>query len=283
MKKRVASAILACGIAALASCSREARVYSTWASLGQPPPRTRPIAAESVPPAMIRPWAGTVSHHSLAEAQIDGWFSLLAARRKVATFYIVCPSHWGLSTEDYSITDGSWRIAGRLVASDIQKSRSLARALGVELEPTVFDPEHGIAALMPALARHFPHARVVAVACRGEPPLDQPLAQRLYRALEPAFDDAGRQRDFLVISTDFSHHSDRAATDARDARSRLFFASPSESSWILAGCDNRPGMYLLAKLLPPGSAASILFHCDSYELSGEGPDDITSYFFSYFW
>lgn len=278
-----AAALAACGALALAGCPREARRYSTWASLGERPVETEPLPVESLPPAGARPWAGTVSHHLLADAQIDRWFSELAARRRVEVFYVLSPSHWGLSTQVYSLTDGSWRVPGGLVQSDRGRARALAARLGVELEPRVFDPEHGVSTLAPYIARHFPGARIVAIAYRGSPPLDQPMAERLARALAPAFSGEGRGGNFLLVSTDFSHHGDPRQTAARDARSRAFFDAPSLSTWILAGCDNRPGIYVLARLLGSKPRASVLYHCDSFALSGRGREDITSYFFSYFW
>jgi MEMO1 family protein len=275
--------IAACEIMLIAGCSSGVRTYSTWASLGERPRATKFIPIESLPPDDARPWGGTVSHHFLANAQIDRWFSELAARRGVELFYILSPSHWGLSTQDYSITDGSWRVPGGLVASNRHRARALAAELGVALEPTVFDPEHGVSALVPYIAKYFPGARVVAVAYRGEPPLDQPMAKRLALALAPAFAGSAQDRNFLLVSADFSHHGDIAATMAKDGRSRGFFESPSDATWILAGCDNRPGIYALASLLGPKTRSAVLYHCDSFALTGQGEDDITSYFFSYFW
>lgn len=283
MKPRHRLAIAACGILLLAGCSSGVRLYSTWASLGEKPMRTRPVPAEILPPAGARPWGGTVSHHLLADAQIEAWFSELAARRKIELFYILSPSHWGLSTQDYSITDGSWRVPGGLVASDRARARALAKELGVQLEPRVFDPEHGVSALVPYIAKHFPGARIVAIAYRGEAPVNQPKAERLASALAPRLSGSAGDKSFLLVSTDFSHHGDAVQTRAKDERSRLFFESPSAATWILAGCDNRPGIYVLASLLGPETRCAVLYHCDSYMLSGRGADDITSYFFSYFW
>jgi len=264
-------------------CGGRSRVYSTWASLNTPIGQTKPVAVEAFPPAEARPWAGTVSHHLLASVQIDRWFAELAIRRKVERFFVLSPSHWGLSTQEYSITDGSWRVASGFVDSDASRAKALARALGVSLERGIFDPEHGISTLAPFIKKYFPKAKVVAVAYRGEPPLDQPMAARLSEALSEAFSEQGRKENFLLISTDFSHHGDRGATKAHDDRSRLFFASPSALTWILVGCDNRPGIYALAHFLDPGTRDAVLFHCDSLELSGLEADNITSYFFSYFW
>lgn len=267
----------------LASCSREIRLYSTWDSLGQNPGKTNQTVVEALPPIRARPWGGTVSHHLLANTQIDRWFAELSSRRTVSCFYILSPSHWGLSTQMYSITDGSWRIKGELVESDRPRARALAKTLDVKLEPSVFDPEHGISTLIPYIAKYFPKAKVVAIAYRGEPPLDQPMAERLFTNLQPAFSDKESGNNFLLISTDFSHHGDIVSTETKDERSREFFTKPSLSTWIVVGCDNRPGIYILSRFLDSTSKSTVLFNCNSFQLTGQDSDDITSYFFTYFW
>ena len=258
-------------------------MYSTWESLGQRSGRTREVQTECVLPLSAYPWAGTVSHHLLTYAQIDDWFRTLAARRTVSRFYVLSPSHWGLSTQEYSLTDGSWRVKGGLVESDRARVAALARKLGVKTEPRVFDGEHGVSTLIPFIAKYFPRAKVIAIAYRGEPPVDQPMASRLHESLAPAFSGDGAKENFLLVSTDFSHHNDREQTAAKDTRTRKFFDEPTASLWIMAGCDNRPGMYVLAKLLGAKSECSVLYHCNSCDLTGVDDGDITSYFFTYFW
>lgn len=279
----VAGAVLALAALVVSGCRGEVPRFTTWASRGERPARAAAVPVESVPPDGAAPWAGTVSHHLLADALIDRWFAELAHRRSVEVFYILSPSHWGLSAERYSLTDGSWRVPGGEVQSDRGKVAALARALGVPLEPAVFEAEHGISTLIPYIARYFPRATVVAVACRGEPPVDEPMARALSAALAPAFDADGRKKNFLLVSTDFAHHGTEAGTELKDSRTRKFFDSPSRDTWIFAGCDNRPGIYVIAHLMRAETRDSVLFHTDSWRLSGQDPTDITSYFFSYFW
>jgi len=259
------------------------RTYLTWAVTGEPLPPARIPLAEDTLPVGARPWAGTVSHHLLTDALIDRWFEALAKVRSVKVFYVLSPSHWGLSVQQVSLTDGRWAVQGGWVESDQARVVRLAQRLRVPLEPRVFDPEHGVSTLMPYLAKYFPNARVVAVAYRGEPPVDQPLVARIAAALEPEFDASGRNENFLLLSTDFAHHGDLEGTKFKDNRSRLFFERPGPDRWILVGCDNRPGIYTLSRFLAPGDRSTILFHTNSWELSGAGPHDITSYFFSFFW
>jgi len=267
----------------LGGCRAEVRRFSTWATLGQKPGKVAPVEIESPPPAHAFPWAGTVSHHLLADNLIDRWFAELAKRRAVHLFYILSPSHWGLSTLRYSLTDGSWHVPGGYVESDRPDVSALAKALGIPLESAIFEGEHGVSTLMPYIARYFPKAKVIAIAYRGEPPLDEPMAHKLALAIAPAFDKEGKKTNFLLISTDFAHHGNEKGTELKDVRTRKFFANPSSDTWIFAGCDNRPGIYVLAYVLGSATRCSILYHSNSLRLSGQGATNITSYFFTFFW
>lgn len=257
--------------------------FTTWESLGDPPGEFPAATVESLPPESTRPWAGTVSHHLLAHNSIDRWFTELAQRRTVETFYVLSPSHWGLSSQPWSITDGTWLTANGRVRSNRKQAEAISRELGVPFEHPVFEPEHGISTLMPYIARHFPGATVVAMAYRGEPPLNQARAQLLTDVLGSNFDREGKERNFLLISADFAHHGDPEGTVEKDTRTRIFFDNPGPDTWIFAGCDNRPGMYLLAQVLVPESRCAVVFHTDSWKLSGRDAHDITSYFFTFFW
>ena len=150
-------------------------------------------------------------------------------------------------------------------------------------EPQVFPGEHGVNALIPYISRYFPKAKVCVIAVHGEPPLNQKNAHKLADSLAPYFSEQGRRKNFLLISTDFAHHGDFEGTVFKDTRSREFFKNPSDSPWVFCGCDNRPGIYVISRLLPKDTKNAVLYHTNSYELSGLDEDDITSYFFSLFY
>jgi len=265
------------------SQAEEAPVYHTWQSLYEmnygapiPPP------PDEVPPQGFFPWAGIASHHLLTHEYLDGWFSRLAKMRKPQCFYILSPAHYGVSLEPYSLTIGSWETGFGQVESDRAKVYTLAELLGVELDPRAFQVEHGVSTLMPYIKKYFPDAKVVALALEGEPPVNIPLSSRLAEALENEFDEKGKQENFLLISTDFSHHGNIEETARRDDYSHRYLKNSKEFSWNMVGCDNRPAMYVLDRLGKNNLEAYILYHTNSWEISNQGEDDITSYFFVYF-
>ncbi len=289
--------LAACALFCFASCGKNrgwnespppvALLIDTWESLGEKAPAVPQPPREALPPQDAEPWAGTVSHHLLAGQLIDDWFRELRDRRlshPVQTFFIISPSHYGFSTQTWSLADCAWRIAGGLVYTDADIEHTIAAALGVPYDEQVFPIEHGVSTLIPYIAKYFPSAKVCAIAVHGEPPMDQGAAQQLSDALSPYFTEEGRGKNFLLISTDFSHHGDSAATAFKDERSRIFFRTPTKGNFIFCGCDNRPGIYVLSHCLQPADTAAVLYHTNSFELSGgQDGDDITSYFFTFFY
>ena len=262
----------------------DSQLIKTWDFLGEAvPPQICEPELEALPPARALVWSGTVSHHLLAEKQIDSWFGEIAKRRKVKTFFIICPSHYGLSAQNWSLDNICWQTKKGPVYTDEEIESQLARALGVAYESQVFPEEHGVNVLIPYISQYFPKAKVCVIAVEGEPPLNQKNAQKLADALAPYFTEAGKKENFLLISTDFAHHGDYEGTEFKDNRSRQFFNNPTDSTWIFCGCDNRPGIYVLSRFLSPKTKNAVLYHTNSFELSGLDGNDITSYFFSLFY
>jgi AmmeMemoRadiSam system protein B len=269
------------------SGAEELTVYHTWLSrkemvYGDP---HHPPVMETLPQGYF-PWAGIVSHHLLAHDYLDAWFSRLAELRQPRCFYILSPSHYGISLEAYSLTIGSWDSGSGLVESDINKTLQLAELLDVGLDMGVFQIEHGVSVFMPYIKKYFPDAVVVAIAYEGEGPVNIPKSRLLADALESEFDDEGKRDNFLLISTDFSHQNNLEETYRRDNNSQRYLKKPGDAtggiSWNFVVCDNRPAIYVLDRLGKNNLESYILYHTNSWEISGKWEDDVTSYFFVYF-
>lgn len=264
-------------------------------------PTTKIEKEDSLSPDLF-PFAGIVSHHLLAHTQIDAWFAELAKYRKdISTFLVLSPSHWNLSTGFFSVTFGSWLLSSgdtstssksmsrvdntqQLVGTNLELESKLKETLDARIDDAAFASEHGVSTLAPYINKYFPQAKIAALIYSGEPPLNQPMAEDLYKAVSGCLDLSNPQKEdiFLLISSDFSHHQNSEITKIRDERSRLFLEKPQKESWILAVCDNRPAMYLLKKIISENEQTTILYNTNSYELSHECEDDITSYFFCFF-
>ena len=258
-------------------------VYQTWHSLREKEYGT-PIhpQPEAVPPPGFFPWAGIVSHHLLAHEYLDAWFSRLADMRKVQCFYILSPAHYGVELETYSLTGGFWETGFGAVESDGKNVYRLAETLEVSPDPWAFRVEHGVSTLMPYIKKYFPESRAAAVAYDGDTSVNVPVSRRLAEALEREFDEKGKRKNFLLISTDFSHRRNIEETTRTDYYSERYLRNTGDFSWNMVGCDNRPGIYILDRLGKKRIESLILYHTNSWKISNQWEDDITSYFFVYF-
>jgi len=272
------------------SCSKDTeshpnmRRYETWSSLEETAfvPLHMPKKLSEISKHAF-PWAGIVSHHLLADVVIDEYFFALSKKRNVDTFFILSPGHYGVNTETYSLTHGYWAVENGFVETDIDKTERLAKRLKVQLDESAFDFEHGVSTLIPYIKKYFKSAKVVAICYDWDTRFSLPMAKTLAESLDLFFGIEARKENFLLISSDFSHRGDLVATAERDNRSLRFFNAPSLETWDLAACDNRPGIYALAHLGGNNMKVNLIYHTNSFELSNEAPDDITSYFFAYFY
>ncbi len=268
-------------------CHREApqrsHPYAAWDILGNNVPDIPDQEVLSRLPSEAVPVAGFSSHHLLAGEMIDTWFRELQGRRGVRRFFILSPRHWDLGTGEFSLTLEDWETEDSTVRTDRQVVKVLADTLGAEIDAEVFAQEHGVSTFMPFISRYFPRASVVALVYRGEPPVNTRTAAALWSALEPYFTDGEDMENFLLISADFSHHSNLQGTLDKDRRTMRFMEDPGSATWIFAGCDNRPGAFIMGKIADgmEHPAMCILYHSNSFYITQKGEDDITSYFFTF--
>ncbi|AGT44227.1 AmmeMemoRadiSam system protein B [Treponema pedis] len=258
-------------------------VFFTWEAEGIVPNKTNFVKPEKELPEGVFPWAGTVSHHLLADSLIDEWFSRLASARDIKIFYILSPSHWKLSVYDWALTDGKWKTKNGFVESSKEHTESLSKALDVPYDHRVFKYEHGVSVLIPYIKKYFPEAKVAALALWGEPPVNTVKTKKLAKVIAEHFNIQDKD-SFLLISSDFSHKSNLKKTEEKDAKTRAFFENITSLHWTSCICDNRPSIYVLSTFITEKTQCTVQRKATSYDLDDTGnTEDITSYFFTFFW
>lgn len=237
-----------------------------------------------VPVKKIFPVAGTVSHHFLTDRYIDSWFLELKNLREVKNIFIISPSHYQKEKTYVSLATGKWLLpdGSSICSNDVIVNEILSTMEQTE-DRDVFINEHGINTLIPYIIHYFPDAKIVPIVVIGEPPLNLIETKKITAALKPFFTGRKASDNFLLVSTDFSHHQNLETTLDRDKKSKIFFDNPSADNYRYAICDNRPSIYVLEKLFSRTIRSSVLYNTNSYLLSGKDEDDITSYFFSFFY
>lgn len=141
--------------------------------------------------------------------------------------------------------------------------------------------EHGIGSLIPFIAKYFPGSRVVPLVFdENQQAITIPnqLVEKLYQIL---------QKDtacFLLVSVDLSHKAQLSITEQRDKESIIYLKSLKQSDYFRIFSDNNSSLYILGHFLQRlgNHECYTLCHTNSYFYSGQQPEDITSYFFTYY-
>lgn len=220
----------------------------------------------------------------LSSGYIDRWFQDLKRQRDVEIFIIISPHHYVQGTEYISLSSYPWNSGNGFVNVNNEVITFIKNRMGISIEDhDAFYYEHGIGTLTPYIKKYFPTATIVPILQR-EKPLQLERLEELGEVLTELI-DTDPKGYFLMISTDFSHHFNLQRTLDNDKRSKHFLLNPFKESIIYAANDNIGGLYSLATVIDNRGwqKTSIIYNTNSLEISGEGADDITSYFFSFFY
>ncbi len=181
----------------------------------------------------VKPFAQTISgltvpHHLLAADLVARAFARVQGR-DYRRIIILSPDHFSRSRTPFAVTRRDFDTALGRVATDRE---AVARLLENPLvsESNLFSHEHGVQALLPFMAHHFPRARIVPLAIKNtsQPAQWEALARHLAPLLGP--------EALLVQSTDFSHYLPQEEARRRD----------QESLRVLSGGDPQEVLSLSA-------------------------------------
>lgn len=172
----------------------------------------------------------TVPHHLLAADLIADAFSRLR-RQHYDRVIILCPDHFHRSATPFAVPVRDFQTVLGPVSLDKSATDQLLASPLVGAS-NLFSHEHGIQALTPFLAHHFPKARLVAVAIRASASPKQ--WETLAKALTPLLD----AHTLLVQSTDFSHYLTPAKAAGMDQQTLRLMADPDPQKLLSL---NQPG------------------------------------------
>ena len=186
----------------------------------------------------------TVPHHLLAADLIAEAFARISTQgyRRII---ILSPDHFSRSRTPFAVARRNFQTAlGPLVTDEAAVGQLLENT---SISPSnLFSHEHGVQALLPFVAHHFPEARIVALAIRysATPAQWRALALTLTPLLTP---------DTLIIqSTDFSHYLPAAAARRHDQETlRVLSGGDPEEVLSLsepAHLDSKGAQYLQLRL-----------------------------------
>ncbi|MDP2934102.1 MAG: AmmeMemoRadiSam system protein B, partial [bacterium] len=154
-------------------------------------------------PAIPADTRGAVVPHHLLPAPITAaFFDQFPWQPKRVV--IIGPDHLDRGKNLVSISRGAWKTSYGLIEPDTEVIDAIVAVGAAQVEESVFDGEHSIAALVPFIKRSFPEARIIPIVVRLSDNLfsSQTLAQAI-----PSDDET-----LVIASVDFSHgQTDRVA------------------------------------------------------------------------
>ncbi len=219
-------------------------------------------AAKSTVPASGRVSGLVLPHHLLAADLIAKGFAHVreGGYRRIV---ILSPDHFSRGKTSFSVPGRDFLTSLGTVPLDKEWTAALLRSELVS-ESSLFSHEHGVQALLPFIARHFPGAFVlpVAIGKRSTPEEWRLLAE----LLTPLLDG-----DTLIVqSTDFSHYLDREETAKRDEESLAVLLSADPERVVSlrqpSHIDSRGAFFVQMTLQKSlGANPVLLAHASSFE------------------
>jgi AmmeMemoRadiSam system protein B len=217
----------------------------------------------------------TVPHHLLAADLIAEAFARISTQgyRRII---ILSPDHFSRSRTPFAVARRDFQTALGALVTDTGAVDQLLQNKSVS-PSNLFSHEHGVQALLPFIAYHFPEARIVALAIRqtAKPPEWESLARTLASLLIP---------DTLIIqSTDFSHYLPPSEARRQDQET-LRVLSGGDPEEVLglsepAHLDSKAAQYLQLRLqgLIFQARPTVTANRNSQEYSSEPLKKTTSY------
>lgn len=220
-----------------------------------------------VPAPEYRIRAVIVPHHLVSSAAIAAGFRILEGQA-ISRIVVLSPDHFHRCPTALCTVDGTFATAFGDVGVDGDVVASLRESPHVTEDAEIFRGEHGIQAVLPFIAKKFPHVPIVPLALSQRIPWKSDR-EALRAAVEEAVGDDG----VLAVSSDFSHYLPLAAAEEADERtaSALFakdldavaaLDNPAQSDcpgclWLLASLADRKGFYNPSVLMHTNSATIV--------------------------
>ncbi len=227
-------------------------------------------------PVSLAPVSGlTVPHHLLARDLIARGFRFASGARP-RRIVLLSPDHFNLGETVVSVAARDSLTALGPLQSDQELAGALERLPFVRKQG-FFYREHGVQAILPFVAHHFPDARILVLCLKTA--TDQRELDAIVDALSPRLGDD----DLIIQSTDFSHYLDATEAGRRDVETlaALQLTDPARALGLSQPdhLDSRAAQYLQLRLQRErfGASLQILAQANSQDYASERITETTSY------
>lgn len=230
--------------------------------------------------AQVPAYAAITSHHFLAKRLIARTMTGIDPTN-VKTVIVISPDHFSALTDSAAFgvtTLARWETPFGELTTNPGQLEALATLEQIELSPSLFFTEHGVYTLVPFIKKQFPDANFVPMVLRSGDDYQQ-YAQ-LGRDLRQFFDP---EETLLIISSDFSHLKTPDQAQRDDQQSIRALESHTLIDVPLIDSDCKVCMATLFGYLENlPTQFQLVENTDSFAISGQEPESVTSYVSGYF-
>lgn len=224
--------------------------------------------------------AAITSHHFLAKDLIANTFAGIDPA-KINRVIIVGPDHFHQLTGSkyFALTaDTNWQTPFGDMKSDSESISHLSRENEISIDMNAFRIEHSIYILVPFAKKFFPEAKLIPIILRQKNDLEY------YYILGKEVSSLVNSKEaILVISSDFSHNVSREQASINDIRSISLLRGMKVGSLNLVENDCRQCVaFLFGYLEDNNPSFEFVANKNSFDISGENPNSVTSYIAAYF-
>jgi AmmeMemoRadiSam system protein B len=224
--------------------------------------------------------AAITSHHFLARDLIAQTFSGIDPAG-INTVIIVSPDHFNQPVRSGTLvqtTDTVWHTPFGKMDSDQNQIGKILQENGVLSDINTFRSEHGVYTLIPFAKKTFPAAVIIPLVLRQSPDY-----QYFYNLGEKTSKLISLHETVLVISSDFAHNTSAEKAKLADRKSiGLLPNKQLEDASLITNDCKQCTAFLFGYLKNTNTDSQLLFNKNSFGLSGQDPENVTSYVGIYF-
>lgn len=224
--------------------------------------------------------AAITSHHFLAKDLIAQTFAGIDPT-KIKRAIIVGPDHYHQLTGTKYLaqtTDTIWHTPFGEMNADTQITNSLSSDGEVLSAINVFRAEHSVYLLVPFAKKSFPEAKITPLILRQK--VDYSYYYKLGKKVSNI---VNLEETILIISSDFSHNASRKQARVNDERSvNLLKEMKTDDVDLIENDCKQCAAFLYGYLEDKDTNFELVSNKNSFDISGESPESITSYIAAYF-
>ncbi len=219
------------------------------------------------------------SHHFLAKDLIAKTLAIVD-EEKIEEIILVSPDHFKQikKRQCLILTDNiGWETDFGKLEPESSEINKINKNQNVCTDFNSFRGEHGIYTLVPFLKNYFPKAKIVPLILKPKNNFED-----FYNLGKEIANDFDKSKTLMVISSDFSHYVTESVANKQDEKSVEILKNKNKEKISLMENDCRQCVAFLFGYLGEKPEFNLIKISNSFEISGENKDYVTSYVTGYY-